>query len=77
MIANSFEIVSLQVKNGPNFRLLGLFLLSRRFTQQVLPFEETEEQPTFNLNCFNRKEGEQEMEYTINSALPCTLYFSF
>lgn len=70
MIANSFEIVSSQVKNGPNFSLFELFPLSRRFTQEVLAFEEKEEQPTFILNCFNRKEGKQEMECTINSALP-------
>lgn len=70
MIAKSFEIVSSQVKNGPNFRLLGLFPLSRRFTQEVLAFEETEEQPSFILDCFNRKEGKQETEYIISSALP-------
>lgn len=49
MIAKSFEIVSSQVKNGPNFRLLALLPLSRRYTQEVLAFEETEEQPSFVL----------------------------
>lgn len=49
MIAKSFEIVSSQVKNGPNFRLLALLPLSRRCTQEVLAFEETEEQPSFVL----------------------------
>lgn len=57
MIAKLFEIVSSRVKSGPDFRLLGLFPLSRWFTQEVLAFEETEEEPTFILSCFNRKEG--------------------
>jgi len=31
VIANSFEIVGSQFKNGPNFRLVALFHLSRSF----------------------------------------------
>lgn len=52
VFANSSKTVRSQIKNRPNFRLIGLLHLSRSFARELLALEETEGQPHFTLDCF-------------------------